>query len=64
MGNQTLKTAFKSHLKNEVAEEMNFHMNGEFLFESNLINLIFEKVKKEKIVGEFEIESCLKENNN
>ena len=59
-----MKTAFKGHLKNEVAEEMSFHMNAEFLFESALINRIFDKVKKEKIVGEFEIESCLKENNN
>lgn len=39
-------------------------MNAEFLFENNLINLIFDKVKKEKIQGEFDIESCLKENNN
>lgn len=48
--------AFKGHLKNEVAEEMTFHMNAEFLFETHLINLIFEKVKKAKIVGEFEID--------
>lgn len=64
MGNQSLKTAFKGHLKNEVAEEMTFHMNAEFLFETSLVHLIFDKVKKEKIVGEFEIETCLKENNN
>ncbi len=43
---------------------MTFHMNAEFLFETHLINLIFDKVKKAKIVGEFEIEQCLKENNN
>lgn len=64
MGNQTLKTAFKGHLKNEIAEEMNFHMNAEFLFEDNLINRIFDKVKKEKIRGEFDVDSSLKENNN
>jgi hypothetical protein len=57
MGNQSLKAAFKGHLKNEVAEEMSFHMNGEFLFEQALINLIYERVKKEKLsAGEFEIE--------
>jgi hypothetical protein len=33
MGNLQLKSAFKGHLKNEVAEEMSFHMNAEFLFE-------------------------------
>jgi hypothetical protein len=43
---------------------MNFHMNAEFLFEDTFINLIFEKVKKEKIRGEFDIDACLKENNN
>ena len=59
-----MKTAFKGHLKNEIAEEMNFHMNAEFLFENTLINIIFEKVKKEKIRGEFDIDACLKENNN
>lgn len=64
MGNQTLKTAFKGHLKNEIAEEMTFHMNSEFLFEDKLINLIFDKVKKEKILGDFDVESSLKENNN
>ena len=64
MGNQSLKTAFKGHLKNEVAEEMSFHMNAEFLFEQHLINIIYEKVKKEKIKVEFEIENCMRENNN
>lgn len=43
---------------------MNFHMNAEFLFENELINLIYERVKKEKIRGEFELDVCLKENNN
>ena len=64
MGNQSLKTAFKGHLKNEYAEEMSFHMNAEFLFENGLINLIYDKVKKEKIQGEFEVETTLKETNN
>ena len=39
-------------------------MNAEFLFENNLINLIYEKVKKEKIQGDFEIDTCVRENNN
>lgn len=43
---------------------MNFHMNAEFLFENGLINLIYDKVKKEKVPGEFDIDTCLKESNN
>ena len=64
MGNQSLKTAFKGHLKNEIAGEMNFHMNSEFLFEDELISQIYEKVKREKVRGEFDVESSLKETNN
>lgn len=64
MGNQSLKAAFKGHLKNEVAEEMSFHMNAEFLFEQELINVIYDKVKKEKVKIEFDIDASMKENNN
>jgi hypothetical protein len=39
-------------------------MNSEFLFEQHLINIIYEKVKKEKVTLEFEIESFMKEHNN
>jgi predicted transcriptional regulator len=59
-----LKSAFKGHLKNEVAEEMSFHMNGEFLFEQQLIGLIYEKVRAEKVKVEFDIDACMRENNN
>ena len=74
MGNQALKTAFKAHLKNEVAEDVVLHMNAEFLFlEKHLIHLIYEKVKKEKLAKtpgnaavtmDFDLENFLKENNN
>lgn len=64
MGNQSLKSAFKGHLKNEVAEEMSFHMNGEFLFEQQLVNLIYERVKKEKVKVDFDIDASMRENNN
>lgn len=64
MGNQSLKSAFKGHLKNEVAEEMSFHMNGEFLFEQHLVNLIYERVKKEKVKVDFDIDASMRENNN
>lgn len=64
MGNQSLKTAFKGHLKNEIAENKCLHMNSEFLFENDLIEIIYEKVKKEKIRGDFDINSSLKETNN
>ena len=43
---------------------MSFHMNSEYLFEQHLINIIYEKVKKEKVTLEFEIESFMKEHNN
>ena len=39
-------------------------MNGEFLFEQQLVNLIYERVKKDKVEVEFEIDSCMRENNN
>jgi hypothetical protein len=39
-------------------------MNAEFLFEQQLIDIIFAKVKKDKVKIEFEIESFMKENNN
>jgi hypothetical protein len=43
---------------------MSFHMNAEFLFEQQLIDIIFTKVKSAKVTTEFEIESFMKENNN
>jgi hypothetical protein len=39
-------------------------MNAEFLFEQALIDIIFTKVKREKVQVDFEIESFMKENNN
>lgn len=39
-------------------------MNAEFLFEQQLINIIYEKVKKDKVKVDFEIETFMKENNN
>ncbi len=64
MGNTQLKGAYKGHLKNEVAEEMSFHMNAEFLFENSLIDIIYNKVKQEKVKVDFDIETFMKENNN
>ena len=31
-------------------------MNAEFLFEQQLVNIIYDKIKKEKVQVEFEIE--------
>ena len=39
-------------------------MNAEFLFEDSLIGLIYERVKKDKIQGEFDVDNCIKETNN
>lgn len=40
-------------------------MNAEFLFEQKLINIIYDKVKKEKVnVEGFEVETFMKEHNN
>ena len=64
MGNQTLRGAFKGHMKNEVAEDISFHMNAEFLFETKLVEHIYTKIKSCKVVGDYDILGTLKETNN
>ena len=39
-------------------------MNAEFLFENSLIDIIYAKVKQEKVKVDFDIETFMKENNN
>ena len=39
-------------------------MNAEFLFENSLIDIIYNKVKLEKVKVDFDIDTFMKENNN
>ncbi len=43
---------------------MSLHMNAEFLFENSLIDIIYTKVKQEKVTVDFDIETFMKEHNN
>ena len=43
---------------------MSLHMNAEFLFENSLIDIIYNKVKLEKVKVDFDIDTFMKENNN